>query len=206
MKRVFVLIGRFNYLLYSKVVSFINKIKNAVNTGYQIVGMKQADSTDVFFYPTDKIIGRNFISLGRSVSFGKRAIIEAWYDSSSLLKPEIKIGDNVTVGDDCFITSVNSITIGNNVLIAQKVTITDNSHGELSRREELEFHPSKRCVFSKGPVVIEDNVWIGDKATICPNVRVGKGSVIGANSVVTKDVPPYAVVAGAPAIILKIIE
>lgn len=203
MKRVFVLIGRFNYHVFNKVICFINRIKNAVNTGYQIVGMKHADYTDVFFYPTDKIIGRDYIFLGRGVSFGKRAIIEAWYDSSSLHTPEIKVGDNVMVGDDCFITSVNRITIGNNVLIAQKVTITDNSHGELGLRKELELHPSKRTVFSKGPVVIEDNVWIGDKATICPNVRIGKGSVIGANSVVTKDVPPYSVVAGAPARIIK---
>lgn len=203
MKKVFVLIGRFNNFVFGIVLDLINRIKNAVNTGYQIAGMKCADSTALFVYPTDKIIGKDCISLGKCVSFGKRAIIEAWYDSTSLHKPEISFGDNVTVGDDFFITSVNNISIGNNVLIAQKVTITDNSHGELSCKEELEQHPSKRPIFSKGPVVIEDYVWIGDKATICPKVRIGKGSVIGANSVVTKDVPPYSVVAGAPAKIIK---
>lgn len=56
---------------------------------------------------------------------------------------------------------------------------------------------------SKGPVIIEDNVWIGDKATILANVTIGKGAVVAANSVVTKDVPAYSVVAGIPAKVIK---
>lgn len=58
-------------------------------------------------------------------------------------------------------------------------------------------------VTSKGPVIIGSNVWFGDKATILPNVTIGDGAVIAANSVVTKDVPAYSVVAGNPAKIIK---
>ncbi|MBQ4055965.1 MAG: hypothetical protein IJD32_02545 [Bacteroidaceae bacterium] len=64
--------------------------------------------------------------------------------------------------------------------------------------------PRLRNVTSKGTIVIKDNVWIGDKATILPNVTIGEGAVIAANSVITKDVPPYSVAAGNPAIIIKI--
>lgn len=56
---------------------------------------------------------------------------------------------------------------------------------------------------SKGPVIIGQNVWVGDKATILPGVTIGDGAVIGANSVVTKDVPPYSIVGGNPAKVLK---
>ena len=59
---------------------------------------------------------------------------------------------------------------------------------------------------SKGPVIIGDNVWVGEKATIVANIKIGQGCVIAANSVVTKDVPPYCVVAGCPAKIVKYLD
>ena len=58
-------------------------------------------------------------------------------------------------------------------------------------------------IYRKCPVVIEDNVWIGEKASIMPGVHIGKGAIIAANSVVTHDVPAYAVVAGTPAKVIK---
>ena len=61
----------------------------------------------------------------------------------------------------------------------------------------------EREVYSKGPVIIEKNVWIGDKVTILPGVTVGQGAVIAANSVVSKDVPAFSVVGGIPAKLLK---
>lgn len=60
-----------------------------------------------------------------------------------------------------------------------------------------------RPLYSRGPVIIGDNVWIGDKATILPGVTVGEGAVIAANAVITKDVPAFSMVAGNPAIIIK---
>jgi acetyltransferase-like isoleucine patch superfamily enzyme len=68
------------------------------------------------------------------------------------------------------------------------------------------MHPFRRPLVSKGPVLIGDCVWIGDKATILPGVTIGKGSVIGANAVVTKDVPDYCMAAGNPAVVLKKLE
>ena len=61
--------------------------------------------------------------------------------------------------------------------------------------------PIKRKIYSKGPVIIGKNVWIGDKATTLPGVTIGDGAVIGANTVVTKDVPPFCIVVGNPATI-----
>ena len=99
-------------------------------------------------------------------------------------------------------TAINRIVIGNGVLTGKKVLITDNSHGEITR-EMMDVDPLKRQVVSKGEVIIGDNVWIGEKATIVANVKIGNGAIVAANSVVTKDVPPYCVVAGCPAKIVK---
>jgi acetyltransferase-like isoleucine patch superfamily enzyme len=115
--------------------------------------------------------------------------------------PSISIGSDVSLGEFNHITAINSISIGDGVLTGRWVTISDNAHGNLD--DDTALMPSERDLYSKGSVTIEDNVWIGDKVTILPNVRIGEGSVIGANSVVTKDIPPFCVAAGNPAKIIR---
>jgi acetyltransferase-like isoleucine patch superfamily enzyme len=63
--------------------------------------------------------------------------------------------------------------------------------------------PIERPIVSNGPVIIENNVWIGEMACIMPNVRIGEGAIVAANSVVTKNVPPFSIVAGIPAKIVN---
>jgi acetyltransferase-like isoleucine patch superfamily enzyme len=92
--------------------------------------------------------------------------------------------------------------IGNNVLTGPRVLITDNAHGA-SVDTIIDIAPIERELSSKGPVIIEDNVWIGEGSMIMPNVTIGKCSIIAANSVVTKDIPAYCVAAGSPARIIK---
>lgn len=104
--------------------------------------------------------------------------------------------------DHGHISCVNKVVIGNNVRMGKKVFITDNAHGA-SERSLLDIRPNLRPLYSKGPVIIEDNVWIGEMVCIMPGVTIGHGSIIGANAVVTKDVPPYCVVGGNPAKIIK---
>ena len=87
-------------------------------------------------------------------------------------------------------------------MIAPGVLITDNSHGT-SNMSDLILCPRVRHLASKGPVIIEDNVWIGERAIIMPGVHIGEVPIIGATSVVTHNVPPYSVAAGVPAKILK---
>lgn len=109
------------------------------------------------------------------------------------------------LGEDTFITASNRIVIGRNSLFGRMVTVTDNSHGTTSI-EDLSKAPHLRMVISKGEVVVGENVWIGDKATILPGVHIGNGAVVGANAVVTKDVPPFCVVGGIPAKILHCVK
>ncbi|WP_295794828.1 acyltransferase [Mucilaginibacter sp.] len=147
--------------------------------------------------------GGKYITIGNNFSTRARLRIEAWDEyQGDKYQPKIKIGDNVNINFDCHIGAINYIEIGDNVLIGSKVLITDHSHGEVSANNLLTA-ASQRPLFSKGPVIIEKNVWIGEGAAILAGVRVGENSIIGANAVVTSDVPNNCVIGGIPARILK---
>jgi len=152
------------------------------------------------------LFGGKYISIGNRTSIGTRAVLTAWdkYGSDTFF-PEIIIGNNVSIGDDCHITAINRIEIGDNVLTGKKITITDNTHGK-SNISSLLISPLLRPLHSSGPVYIEDGVWLGDKVTILGNVRIGKNAIIGSNAVVTKNIPANSVAVGIPAKVIKTIE
>jgi acetyltransferase-like isoleucine patch superfamily enzyme len=159
-----------------------------------------------FIYSINSLVGSKYISIGNNCSIGGGAVLTAWdLHGSDIFTPKITIGNNVSIGDNCHITAINRIEIGNNVLTGKKITITDNSHGK-SDLESLCLSPAKRQLYSAGPVIIEDGVWIGDKVSILSNVRIGKNAIIGANAVVTKDIAANCVVGGIPARVIKLIN
>ena len=88
-------------------------------------------------------------------------------------------------------------------MIGSHVLIEDHSHGTI---QEIETPVAKRNLHSKGPIIIEDNVWIGENVCILENVTIGRCSIIGANAVVTHNIPPYSVAVGAPAKVVKSIH
>lgn len=114
--------------------------------------------------------------------------------------PQLIIGNNVSFNFYCHVGVINKVIIGNDVLIGSRVLITDHSHGILEK-SSIPYY--RRKLLSKGPVVIEDNVWIGENVCIMPGVTIGKNSIVGANAVVTHDVLPFSIVAGVPAIVVK---
>lgn len=156
------------------------------------------------------LLGAHRIVLGNSVSFSGHDVLTAWESYRGEVIDATKTPDIplITIGDNCYfgeynhVTAINNISIGNNLLTGRWVTITDNSHGAIVA-SELNSHPAVRPLCSKGAVIIGNNVWIGDKATILPGVTIGNGAVIAANSVVTKNVEANCVVGGNPARIIK---
>jgi acetyltransferase-like isoleucine patch superfamily enzyme len=148
-------------------------------------------------------VGLKYISIGDDFRAFGGLRIEAIDDYfGEPFTPEIIIGSDVSINYNCHIGSVNKIVIGNHVLLASNVFITDHFHGETSR-ESLEKPPLQRTIRSRGPVIIEESVLIGENAAIMPGVTIGHHAVIGSNAVVTTDVPPFAVVGGVPAKIIK---
>ena len=182
-----------------------NHLKGNKNTIQTIRVSNRFPHANGVFFPLDIFsLGEEYIYIGKGTHIGEHTHLTAWETTCAggKFNPEIHIGENCCFGAWNHITSTNSIKIGNNVLTGKWVTITDNSHGETDI-DTLRIEPLLREITSKGPVVIGDNVWIGDKATILPGVTIGDGAVIAANAVVTKDVPAYSVVGGNPAKIIK---
>lgn len=118
----------------------------------------------------------------------------------------IYIGDNVIINMNCTFVDNKEITIGNYVLIASNVQIYTSSHPVLPQ-ERLIFENAKEseCFFKTfaRPVEIQDNVWIGGGCIILPGVTIGKNSVIGAGSVVTRSIPENSVAVGNPCRVIR---
>lgn len=123
---------------------------------------------------------------------------------------------NIVIGDDCYIGegtriwSEKNIVIGNRVLIAHNVDIHDcNDHPMELRARHQHFEEIVKIGFSKkfdlkgAPISIEDDVWIGFGACILKGVTIGRGAVIAAHSIVTKDVPAYSVVGGKASVVIR---
>lgn len=146
------------------------------------------------------VYGYRNIRIGKKCIFNDYFYLTTWPNRSKYT-PDLKIGENCCFGAYNHISCINKITIGNNVLTGKWVTIVDNNHGDIDI-ESLKIPPMERPLSSNGPVNIGDNVWIGDKVTILAGVTIGNGTIIAANSVVTKDIPPYVVAGGIPAKIL----
>lgn len=150
--------------------------------------------------------GLENISIGDNFTSGSRLKLRTfnkWEEFS--FHPQITIGNNVSIESDCHISAINSVTIGDNVLMASFVYISDHSHGKCSC-DEIILPPIRRQLFSKGPVRIGKNVWLGEKVTILPNVTIGECCIIGANLVVTHDIPPYSIAVGNPAHVIRSIK
>ena len=126
----------------------------------------------------------------------------------------IKVGQNVFIGENTRIWSSDSIIIGDRVLISHNVNIHDNNSHLLDkdfRHKEFMYVYEKHIPYPhtnlpEKEIIIGDDVWIGFNATIMKGVRIGNGAIIGANSIITKDVPSNSVVIGADQKIIKILE
>ncbi|KKP40257.1 MAG: nucleotide-diphospho-sugar transferase domain-containing protein [Candidatus Peregrinibacteria bacterium GW2011_GWC2_33_13] len=124
---------------------------------------------------------------------------------------KITVGNYCYIGENTRIWAFKSIELGDRVLIAHDVNIFDsNTHPLDPIDRHIHFKqittigfPQQINNLNEKPVIIEDDVWIGAKAIILPGVRIGEGAIIGAGSVVTKDVKPYTFVAGNPATYVK---
>lgn len=160
------------------------------------------------FKPSNDYLIQNpeYIQVGSNLRFKERFRMQAIDNyKGQNFKPSIIIGDNVSFNSDIHIGCINSIEIGDNCMFASRIYISDHNHGDTTL-ESLRITPVNRPLLSKGPVIIKNNVWVGQGVAILPGVTIGENSIISTNAVVTKDVPPNCVVGGVPAKIIKIIE
>ena len=159
-----------------------------------IIGANSVISPHAVIY-TDVIIGKNTL-IGDGASIREQCVVGDYciIGRCVTVNYNTKIGNRTKIMDNTYITG--KMIIGNNVFISVLVSTTnDNNIGAKGYNEE----------YIKGPI-IEDNVRIGAGANILPGVRIGEYSIVGAGSVVTKDVPPRKLVMGVPAKVVRDVQ
>lgn len=124
---------------------------------------------------------------------------------SDILYSHVYVGNDVFIGPGAsIIATVTSITIGNKVMIAPNVTIRGGNHAShIVGKFMMDYQLADKSPEDDQPVRIESDVWIGTGAIILKGVTVGRGSIVAAGALVSKNVPPYAIVAGVPAKVLR---
>jgi len=182
------------------LVKIIYYIKNSI---YKLIWKRRfyALGENSRVWKCDWLTNPKGISIGNNVIIRKGARLEVIYDeegNQEVHAPKLIIGDNTAIQFYFHCGAAKEVRIGKDVLIAGRVYISDHDHvydADVPAR-------GSRKIIAK-PVEIKDGVWIGEGAVILKGVTIGERSVIGANSVVTKDVPPFSVAAGVPAKVIK---
>jgi len=159
---------------------------------FNILGYARLDSVgeSVHFEGSIARLGDGHVSLARGCHVGSRVVFEATNGAV------IKVGNMCTINTGVLIAAHTRIEIGDNGLIGEYTSIRDNDH----RYDASD--PIIEQGFISSPIHIEDDVWIGRGCCVLKGVRIGKGAVVAANSVVNKPVPEYAIVGGVPARII----
>ena len=162
-----------------------------------------------FYIPSARLLrlpidirGKKGIEFGNKLTTGYGCRLESF--SQNGLKT-LFFGNNIQINDYVHINALKSVRIGDNVLIASKVFITDLEHGSYIG-DENDSNPNsivKDRPLSSKPVIIGNNVWIGELCSVLPGVTIGDNSIIGANSVVTKSIPANSIAVGNPAKVIK---
>ena len=126
---------------------------------------------------------------------GRRSVVESYCCINNAVG-DVTIGDYSRIGIHC--TVIGPVSIGSHVNLAQGITVTALNHNFSDTTQRIDQQG-----ITTRPVVIADDVWIGANAVILPGVTIGQHAVVAAGAVVTKDVPPFSVVGGVPATVLK---
>jgi lipopolysaccharide O-acetyltransferase len=189
----------------------IQKIKNHYSIIDYIRLFVALTKTKVY-YPKQRIIrfpfilrGKRMIDLGSSLTTGVGCRLEA-FEADGDKSIKLRMGKRVQLNDYVHISAIHSVNIGNDVLMASHVYISDNSHGSYKGYEcdsDPKLPPIKRA-YTVSPVIIGNCVWLGEGVIVLPGVTIGNGAIIGAHSVVTTDIPSNSIAVGSPAKVVKI--
>lgn len=171
----------------------LDRIKEILGTVFSLTFVNWC-ATSTAYVILNMVRGRRLVKIGKHTNVHPTVVIRE--------------GEYITIGDHCLINHNNllqagkskygSITIGNYVHTGVNVMFIAFNHGFYTTKI-----PTKEQDYLDAPIVVEDDVWIGGGSIILSGVTIGKGAIIGAGAVVNRDVPPYAIVGGVPARVLK---
>ena len=154
----------------------------------------------IICFPHNTIFNEHYIHIGEGTMIGPQVTLSAGMvpGQQCLADPVVRIGDRCLIGKGSGIVGHFGIEIGNDVWTGHHVYITDQNHGyeDISRPISQQSQPER-------PVTIGDGSWLGFGTVVLPGARIGKHVTIGANSVVTGDIPDYSVAVGSPAKVIR---
>ena len=155
-----------------------------------------------------KVRGTAHMTVGAKVRIGDFCWIEAVAAyGGKQYRPRLIIGNRVMLSDLTHISCVEAIRIGDDCLLGSKIYIGDHHHGSVSDLEEvMNVAPAQRPLADISPVIIGEKTWIGDGAVILPGARIGRSSIVGANSVVGLQEDRPALIAGVPARVIRYLD
>ena len=203
MKKIIRLLATLLVLLFpSRFYNLFAKFKIEVYSKYIKTKIRESGVNFLVMAPM-MLRGGNNVTIGDNFYCYWGVRIETFTEHNGIkFNPKIIIGNNVSFNPHCHIAAINRIEIHDGVMLASRVFITDHFHGDTSFNS-LQISPRDRILSTKGAVIIKENVWIGEGVSVMPGVTIGKNVIVGAGSVVTKDIPDNSVVGGVPAKILK---
>lgn len=147
-----------------------------------------------------RIIHPEFISVGNNTLIQQNAMIAPILEyAGTKYHPEVRIGRDVSIGPGLYLACVGLISIGDGSVLSENVFINDSNHGF----DPENGHIMKQPLASKGDIIIGKSCFLGLRSAILPGVVLGDYCVVGVNSVVTKSFPPYSMLAGSPARLVR---
>nr|WP_185816837.1 acyltransferase [Hymenobacter metallilatus] len=193
-----------------KILKISESSPQDVNKGFYTVGERTRFNPNANLFIRNKNIVRPFIKIGNDCVIESDFIFE-------IKEGIIEIGDRTFLGGGTKFICVDKITIGNDVMFSWGCTIIDsNSHSLIWEERKNDVIDWKKgldenkigiykdwSVVKKSEIVVKDKAWIGFNTIIMKGITIGEGAIVASGSVVTKDVPDYAIVGGNPAKILK---
>lgn len=183
----------------SLLIKVLSNISNKVRNVFLLRKFGKFGKNSLLMKPY-MITNPKYIEIGNNVIIRGYSRIEAVvYDGHKYFNPVIKIGEGVQIEQFFHVGACEYVEIGEHVLIAGRVFITDHNHSF----EDINKPVSAQGIKSEGRVIIGKNCWLGEGAVILPGVKIGINSIIGANTVVTGNVPDYSIVAGNPGKVIK---
>jgi acetyltransferase-like isoleucine patch superfamily enzyme len=143
-----------------------------------------------------RLDGERRIAIGDGVFIGSDSWLQTIGEGSGVA---VEVGDGTSIAGHCILSAALRVRLGRHVLLARNVYISDHIHA---------YADAKQPILDQGidriePVEIDDGAWLGQNVVVCPGVRIGRGAVVGANSVVTGDIPDRCLAVGAPARVVK---
>ena len=177
------------------MISYIRRIPGLLYFLLNFFNFNKLNFRAIVFFSA-RVQGKKYISIGRNSVVQRGGWLLALKINDII--PMLEIGDNCAIGDYSHITAVRKVKLEDNVLLANNVYISDNLHGY----ENINIPIINQEVIFKKEVIIGSGSWIGENVCII-GASVGRNSVIGCNSVVTKDIDDYCIAVGSPARVIK---